>query len=167
MNESEREQFEKKMAKWGEELTEQVIRAMWLRTIDLFWVEHLNAMESLRTGIGLRGYGQHNPLVAYRQEAYHLFERLKGGIEQEVVRLLLTIEVNRQTPPTTAQPALPHDLEYQGAKKTGDPASAVSAKMESETEKRDTPVQATSDRVGRNDPCPCGSGKKYKKCHGK
>ena len=170
MDEAQAQTYEAKASRWGEQLSEQVERAIWLRTIDTFWIEHLNAMEALRTGIGLRGYGQHDPLVAYRQEGYQLFERLKQGIEQEVVNLLLNLEIHPQA--THIQDSSPKiqtqsQLRLQGAddSRSAGFASGVSEQMNQEIENNQTIVHK-GEKVGRNDPCPCGSGKKYKKCHG-
>jgi preprotein translocase subunit SecA len=170
MDEAQAQTYETKASQWGEALTQEVERAIWLRTIDTFWIEHLNAMEALRTGIGLRGYGQHDPLVAYRQEGYQLFERLKQGIEQEVVNLLLNLEVQQQSEQRTAisdQKRTQPPLRLQGADDSHSAGftSGVSQQMNQEVE-RNTTVVNEGEKVGRNDPCPCGSGKKYKKCHG-
>ena len=170
MDEVQAQAYQQKSEQWGEELAEQVERAIWLRTIDTLWIEHLNAMEALRTGIGLRGYGQHDPLVAYRQEGYQLFERLKRGIEQEVVGLLLNLEVQSQAaqiPTSSSQPPAQRQIRLAGAddSQSAGFGSEVQKSMGQEAE-RHTATSQAADKVGRNDPCPCGSGKKYKKCHG-
>ncbi|MBI4175406.1 preprotein translocase subunit SecA [Candidatus Berkelbacteria bacterium] len=173
MADEERTAYLEKTASWDENLRQHLPRLVWLRTIDTFWVEHLNAMEALRTGIGLRGYGQHDPLVAYRQEGYQLFERLKHGIEQEVVRVLLSLQVQTSSEQRIAnsdQENKPQHLRLQGA---DDSQSAgfeggTSRQMEQEAGRADRSQAAgDSPRLGRNEPCHCGSGKKFKKCHGK
>ncbi len=164
MDEGQVKTYKDKASQWGEALTEQIERAIWLRIIDTLWVEHLNAMEALRTGIGLRGYGQHDPLVAYRQEGYQLFERLKQGVEQEVVRLLLHLEVQMQNQPvSTANPG--RNLQFRGADDTRT-TGFRSEQMEAEANRTSQSESVAGPKTGRNDPCPCGSGKKYKKCHG-
>jgi preprotein translocase subunit SecA len=102
-------------------------------------------------------------LVAYRQEGYQLFERLQRGIEQEVIRLLLHLEIQNQPQPLTPLPAK-QNLRFRGA----DDSKTAGFRTEQMTAEADRQSQSspTSEKVGRNDPCPCGSGKKYKKCHG-
>ena len=168
MDEGQTETYQAKAERWGVALTEEVERAIWLRTIDTLWIEHLNAMEALRTGIGLRGYGQHDPLVAYRQEGYQLFERLKQGIEQETVNLLLNLEVQQSAQRSgISDQESRRQLRLQGAddSRSAGFSSGVPDQMNQEIERNAT-VSPEADKVGRNDPCPCGSGKKYKKCHG-
>ncbi len=181
MTDEQRAKYEEKAARWGMELVEQVERAVWLQSINTLWVDHLNAMEALRTGIGLRGYGQHDPLVAYRQEGHSLFERLQRGIEQEVTTILTNAEIQSQQP--IAQPVQEHRrLNFQGADDSqtagfsgdsrlangdmGNVGASTSAGI-SNSKLHPPAGGANSDKVGRNDLCPCGSGKKYKKCHGK
>ena len=124
-----------------------------LRVVDSKWTDHIDAMDQLRQSIGLRAYGQNNPLVEYQTEGYKMFEEMVGAIEYEVTRLFMKAEirqnVQREQVPTgeAVQPT------------TGD------AKENSNTSAKKQPVHVN--KVGRNDPCPCGSGKKYKNCHGK
>lgn len=167
-SDDERAAYEARSAGWESELVPQIERTVWLRTIDMLWVEHLNSMEALRTGIGLRGYGQHDPLVAYRQEAYGLFERLKQAIEQEVVRLLLSLEIRGQAPVATKEEVVPKNLTFKGAddSKSAGFRGDTSEQMNQEAE-RSTELADSGPKIGRNDLCHCGSGKKYKKCHGK
>jgi len=131
-------------------------RAVLLRAIDLLWIEHLSVMTSLRTGIGLRGYGQRDPLIEYKHEAYQMFQELLNTINQEVA--FTFFKYARHAADMKVQEELQKSL-YQrkgmqlaGAQETSD-AHPVSQ-------------GGSYEKVGRNDPCPCGSGKKYKKCHG-
>lgn len=168
MGEEQRQKYVAKTVQWAEGLVEQVERAVWLQTINTFWVDHLNAMEALRTGIGLRGYGQHDPLVAYRQEGHQLFELLRRGIEQEVVTVLGNAEIQQPQAPAQEQRRLNYqgadDSQTAGFEANGSTPTAVGDRATGQA----SPAQpAQSDKVGRNDPCPCCSGKKYKKCHGK
>lgn len=157
----------------GASIMRQIERAVALRAIDTLWVEHLDVMTHLREGIGLQGYGQRNPLVEYKKEAYRLFTTLIGSIQKEVVYSIFKVHV--QTP---SEPSL---LERQGVKMQGaeEPTGAHFAAgkketaMQKEAENRqEADAVASRDRtpdgvkIGRNDPCFCGSGKKYKKCHG-
>lgn len=149
---------------------------MLLRAIDTLWVEHLEAMQHLRTGIGLRGYGQHDPLVEYKRESHHMFLELLDMIQKQVVYGIYKVGAVTQIAPSIIDiekarlilraPAKVlsegagqfHDVEETGEKQagTGEPSLDVQEKWR-------TPDGA---KIGRNAPCPCGSGKKYKKCHG-
>jgi preprotein translocase subunit SecA len=126
-----------------------------LRSIDSLWVDHLVSLNYLRTGIGLRGYGQRDPLVEYKKESYHMFNQLLANIQKEVVYSFFKVGVGLQLAPTVMAA---DKMTLEGAKKT---MSAQGAHIEKKERKED------GTKVGRNDPCPCGSGKKYKKCHGK
>ncbi len=175
MTDEEAAQFEAKIAHYGLSLIQQVERMLYLRTIDQFWIEHLNQMEELRTGIGLRGYGQVDPLVEYKREAYNLFERLLTSIEMDVVQNLLRVEITAQAPESQAPT---QNLQFQGADESlaGGSIVPTSANPDQALEEIETAVQEHTQRetsapsnepkVGRNDPCWCGSGKKFKKCHG-
>ncbi len=173
MTEEERQNFEAKITQYGLSLVQQAERFIYLRTIDQYWIEHLNQMEELRTGIGLRGYGQVDPLVEYKREAYNLFERLLLSIENEVAQTVLRMEIT-QAP----QPEVPtQNLTFQGADEslagggiipTSENPDAAMQEVQSTVREHvsGTPAASTEPKVGRNDPCPCGSGKKFKKCHG-
>jgi preprotein translocase subunit SecA len=117
-----------------------------LRSIDQLWVEHLTEVDDLRRGIGLRGYAQEDPLNAFKREAFTLYDEFQGLIRVSIGRSILRVTVVQKEAPRPKIVA-------------SSAASATSAPVPK------TPVAAATD-VGRNDPCPCGSGKKYKKCHG-
>ena len=122
-----------------------------LRVVDMKWTDHIDAMDQLRQSIGLRAYGQNNPLVEYQTEGYNMFEDMVGAIEFEVTRLFMKAEIRQN---------VQREQVAQGQPQQEDPdAGKVSA------DQRKKPAQ--SKKVGRNDPCPCGSGKKFKNCHGK
>ena len=124
-----------------------------LRVVDSKWTDHIDAMDQLRQSIGLRAYGQNNPLVEYQTEGYKMFEEMVGAIEYEVTRLFMKAEIRQNVQReqvSTGEAVQPT---------TGD------AKENSNTSAKKQPVHVN--KVGRNDPCPCGSGKKYKNCHGK
>ena len=122
-------------------------RQLMLRAVDGLWVRHLTDLEALREGIGLRAYGQQNPLVAYRKEAHEMYEALLGRIQETVAR---TVYLMPQAPVTRPrQQRL--QARHPGAQAGGRQAQPA----------QDVPVQS----LGRNDPCWCGSGKKYKHCH--
>lgn len=121
-----------------------------LKVVDSHWMEHLDAMDALREGIGLRAYGQRDPLVEYKFEAYEMFEAMKEAIVDDVVRYMYRVNV-------VTQPVVEDHLSE---------ASTNNPNVDGSTETPKEPVRNDS-TVGRNDPCPCGSGKKYKNCCGK
>jgi len=132
-------------------------KAILLQSIDMFWVDHLDAIEHLRRGIGLQGYGQRDPLVEYKKEAYRMFSELLTAIDKYVAMAVFKVQIATEVAEQQLQTSLPGagKLHLVGPAKEGDEHVA------------DDPV--TDERfkdVGRNDPCPCGSGKKFKKCHG-
>ncbi len=144
--------YEEKEKEIGPELLREIERVVTLRTIDENWIDHLNLLDHLREGIGLRGYGQVDPIVVFAQEAYELFEALKVKIQTEIVTRLFRVQVAREKP-VERKSAYNILGVYQPAP-GGDGKGGV-------TLRRRLP------KVGRNDPCPCGSGKKYKKCCGR
>ncbi|MEI5992985.1 preprotein translocase subunit SecA [Candidatus Enterococcus mansonii] len=121
-----------------------------LRVVDTKWTDHIDAMDQLRQSVGLRAYGQNNPLVEYQTEGYNMFEEMIGAIEYEVTRLFMKSEIRQN---------VQREQVAQGQ------ASHPSDEEESTSEKQ-KPIHV-DEKIGRNDPCPCGSGKKYKNCHGK
>ena len=132
-----------------------VERQLILRSIDNLWVQHLSAIDYLRTGIGLRGYGQRDPLVEYKREGYMLFTQLLNQINLKIVYNIFKITLSqkqRQTKPTKFVGENPYKKQMENRKDEDNRAQAA---------------KSAKDDVGRNDPCPCGSGKKYKKCCGK
>jgi preprotein translocase subunit SecA len=133
-----------------------------LRALDTLWIEHLEALNYLRTGIGLRGYGQRDPLVEYKRESYRLFQELLSYVQKDVVFAVMAIETAMRTMPGLMER---EGIVLSGAAKTQTVAGSgihegeiVGGASETET--------VNGEKIGRNDVCPCGSGKKYKKCHG-
>ena len=118
MEEDVRRQYDKKYQKIGPENMNQIERLVYLRSIDLMWVEHLNAMELLRQGIGLRGYGQRDPLVEYKAEAYHLYQRLLGNINAQVVEILLKAEIVPQPQQLAVEQQPRRSMEMRGAEES-------------------------------------------------
>lgn len=124
-----------------------------LRVVDTKWTDHIDAMDQLRQSVGLRAYGQNNPLVEYQTEGYNMFEEMIGAIEYEVTRLFMKSEIRQNVQrEQVAQGEAVHPSDEE------EPHSNTSAKKQ--------PVHV-DEKIKRNDPCPCGSGKKYKNCHGK
>ncbi|HEY0846488.1 MAG TPA: preprotein translocase subunit SecA [Noviherbaspirillum sp.] len=147
-------------------------RSVMLQSIDTHWREHLAALDHLRQGIHLRGYAQKNPKQEYKREAFELFGQMLDLIKNEVVRIVMTVRIQSREEIDAAEEQLAHqhveNVHYQHA--DFDPNAApeeLLAPTANPEEQRAQPVVNALPKVGRNDPCPCGSGKKYKQCHGK
>jgi len=178
------DKYERKEALVPTEILRRIERDIMLQIVDAQWKDHLYSLDHLKEGIGLRGYGQRDPLVEYKKESFTLFQAMKGRIDEEMVRYLWRLtpvrgddpeaaEV-RQPPPRRApqvtlsaqQPPPPSPF---GAIGSGSAAAAPpEAPRPARTGGDDVikQVKREEPKVGRNDPCPCGSGKKFKKCHG-
>ena len=118
-----------------------------LRVVDEYWIDNIDAMDDLKQGIGLRAYGQHDPVIAYKEEGFQKFQAMINAIREETVRRMFLVQL---------RPAQEVKRE-KVAKETGTTAA------QGNTVKKQ-PVRTAATKVGPNDPCPCGSGKKYKKC---
>jgi len=146
----------------------EITKGILIRAIDTLWIEHLEAMAHMRQGIGLRGYGQQDPLVEYKKEAFRLYSELNSLIQKQVVYSIFKVsDMGQFKAPNLADRA----KNFQAPAKTMEANSSPMFKSGNSENKQDM-VQAkakdeTGKKVGRNDPCPCGSGKKYKKCHGR
>jgi preprotein translocase subunit SecA len=136
--------------KTGEPILRELERMVMLSLVDTKWREHLYEMDYLQEGIGLRAYGQRDPLVEFQREAYSMFEEMKDAIQEEFVLYIYRVELVRQDEPARPRP---QRVTLSG----GEGAAAPRATGGS---------QGAGDKTPRNAPCPCGSGKKYKKCHG-
>ena len=136
-----------KEKRYGAKAMRELERICLLRNVDSKWMEHIDNMDQLKQGMGLRGYGQHDPVVEYRIEGFAMFDEMIASIREDAVHMLLTIEIRQQN----AEPK-----REQIAKPTGDNAPGDTGA------KAPAPVRVT--KIGRNDPCPCGSGLKWKKC---
>ncbi|MBI3522453.1 MAG: preprotein translocase subunit SecA [Chloroflexi bacterium] len=156
------ETYEAREAAFGPELMRAVERWVLLRTIDTHWTEHLTAMEELREGIYLRGYGQQDPLVAYKGEAHRFFDEMTARIATGVAQTILRVSVK------TAEQAEQDEAQRTAATPVGTTTttSAATTARSSGSGSRTATAIAPA-KIGRNDPCYCGSGKKYKKCHGR
>jgi preprotein translocase subunit SecA len=135
--------YEQREKELGSDNMRVVERLVMLRTIDSLWVEHLTAMENMREGIGLQAVGQRDPLVAYKTEGHNQFQNLLSAIQHDVAHTIYHVKIERREAPQKAQVPVP-------AQAGGSKKPKVGGK-----------------KVGRNDPCPCGSGKKYKHCCGR
>ena len=137
--------YEAKEAAYGPAVMRELERVVMLRVVDEYWMDNIDAMDDLKQGIGLRAYGQHDPVIAYKEEGYQLFEAMITAIREETIRRLFLVQLR------TNQEVKRQKV----AQETGTSAPDKSVKKQ--------PVRNTQ-KVGPNDPCPCGSGKKYKKC---
>lgn len=142
--------YKEKEENVGSPIMRELERVILLRNVDSKWMEHIDAMTELRNGIGLRAYGQHDPVIEYKREGFDMFDAMIDAIREDTVRMIFLAQIRRQEEPKREQVA--HETSAQGA----DDGSEV----------KPTPHRAEA-KVGRNDPCPCGSGLKYKKCCGK
>ncbi len=130
-------------------------KVVMLRSIDDLWIEHLETMDHLRKGIGMQGYGQRDPLVEYKKEAYRLFHEFLSHINERVTRTIFKVQIAREAA----------DQEMRQMSSMAKPVELSGPMKEEGNESRSTPDRAFKN-IGRNEPCPCGSGKKFKKCHG-
>ena len=135
-------------AEYGSEIMRRIEKMVLLQVTDGRWMEHLRAIDDLREGIGLRAYGQKDPLMEYQFEAFNMFQQLVASIQEDCLKLLFRV---RLVDPSQAQPK--------------DRLQGAQTNQSGEAPER-APRQV-GHKVGRNDPCPCGSGKKYKKCCGR
>ena len=140
--------YQAKENAYGESLMRELERVVMLRVVDEYWMDNIDAMDDLKQGIGLRAYGQHDPVVAYKEEGYQMFESMIESIKEETVRRMFLVRVQPQ--------------QEVKREKVAKETSAAGASDGSAVKK--APIRNASKKVGPNDPCPCGSGKKYKKC---
>ena len=152
------EAYKAREAELGAPLLRELERFIVLQVVDNHWKEQLHNMDVLRQGIGLRGYGQRNPLQEYAFEAYNLFEEMKANIRLNVAKLLFRVQV--QTEGALERKEQRRPVSYTDTKDLPQPGLGAGGGGKT------APIRA-DDKVGRNDPCPCGSGKKYKHCHGR
>ncbi|MBR5524323.1 MAG: preprotein translocase subunit SecA [Clostridia bacterium] len=143
--------YEAKEQKYGDKMMRELERVILLQTVDRYWMDHIDNMDELRRGIHLRAIGQHDPVVVYRNEGFEMFEQMVSAIREDTAHAILTVEVRAQEEPQRKQIA----------KETGTNAGGDG------TDKKQPVRKTASQKVGRNDPCPCGSGKKYKQCCGR
>jgi preprotein translocase subunit SecA len=155
--------FAAKLAVVGSEQFTPFMRMVLLQAIDSHWREHLAALDYLRQGIHLRGYAQKNPKQEYKREAFELFSQLLDVVKMEVTRVLMTVRIQTQEQVAQAAEAIEEKASHVANVTYTHPNEDGSVSQDTDP----TTLAAAVPRVGRNDPCPCGSGKKYKLCHGK
>jgi preprotein translocase subunit SecA len=161
-----------KAAQWGPDVMRYVEKSILLQTLDQLWREHLLMLEHLRQVIGLRGYGQRDPLNEYKAEAFNLFETMIQNLREAVTSQLMRVEIVQQ--PAQEPPPLPYMEAHKVDATTGedelafaDATVSYGAATATAPASRDRNDPSSWGKVGRNEPCPCGSGKKFKHCHGK
>ena len=140
--------YEARKAEFTEEVTDEVERTVLLRNVDIHWMEHIDAMDQLKHSMGLMGYGQKDPVIIFRDEGIQMFDEMTSAIQNDTVTGVLTVQIQKEQP-----------IERKEVVKI----TATSGASDGTVKKQ--PVKKAA-KVGRNDPCPCGSGKKYKKCCG-
>lgn len=148
----------------GEQVWQEIIKYAYLSSIDNLWIDHLDAVDDMREGIGLRGYGQRDPLVEYKAEAYTMFERLMTQVDSEFAKRLFRIQVGAgplEARPLASEVGQAVEIKQDAAKPTSSNNDFLTAMQTLQK----TSVENEHKKLGRNDPCWCKSGKKYKKCH--
>ena len=149
----------------GSEIMRRFEKDVMLQILDNHWKDHLAAMDYLRQGIGLRGYAQKNPKQEYKREAFEMFEQLLERIKHDVVGILAKVQVHsaEEVQAMEEQRRRQQDIQYEHE----EARSALNPQTEQKEESKEQPFRRTERKIGRNEPCPCGSGKKYKHCHGR
>lgn len=148
--------YNEKEEEIGAEKMRAVERMILLRVVDNMWMDHIDAMDQLRTGIGLRGIGQQDPAAAYSHEGFDMFEQMIAEIREQTVKFCCNVSLQTESERKSAV------RESHEVKK-----EYVDEDVEDGEETKQMPIRRDAPKIGRNDPCPCGSGKKYKNCHGK
>jgi preprotein translocase subunit SecA len=146
--------YEQRETEFTPPVMRQIEKIVMLQTLDSLWKDHLLAMDHLKEGIGLRGYAQQNPLVEYQKEGFSMFEALMATMQRDVVEKCFSVQVTRQQ-------------DVQQMEEQPKPQKMVMSHGGETQDAGPQTVKRDAEKVGRNDPCPCGSGKKYKRCHGK
>ena len=137
--------YEAKEAAYTPAIMRELERVVMLRVVDEYWMDNIDAMDDLKQGIGLRAYGQHDPVVAYKEEGFQMFEAMIQAIREETIRRMFLVQI--RTNQEVKRVKVAKEVSTSGDKTV-----------------KQQPVRNKDKKVGPNDPCPCGSGKKYKKC---
>jgi preprotein translocase subunit SecA len=155
--------YAQKRSETGDEAMLVLERLVLLRVIDSLWVEHLTAVDDMRRGIGLRAYSQRDPLNEFKVEAYRMFDELKSTIRHDITHTIFRVTLTREPPRPLQRPMMESRPDVTGAAAA---ASATAVATGGNGSRPAAPARASGPKLGRNDPCWCGSGKKYKRCHG-
>ena len=161
--------YAEKEAQTGAEVMRHFEKAVMLQVLDSMWKEHLAAMDYLRQGIGLRGYAQKNPIQEYKREAFELFTQLLNKIKTEVISILTRVRVRAEEDVQAVEQQRRSNvtMRYEHAEATAMAAGGGGGDVAADDQESHTPYVREGRKIGRNEPCPCGSGKKYKQCHGR
>ncbi len=162
--------YDKKVKHFGKELADKAEQIVVLQSIDSHWMDHIDAMAHLREQVAFSGYAQRDPLIEYQDQGFRMFEKLLNTIASTTVRTLLQIDFQQfAAPPVTEEPEnlVTNADEIEGQLAGGSDPVDLGALAKPGAKKSAPAPTSSQPKVGRNDPCPCGSGKKYKKCHGK
>jgi len=166
-------QWKEKEALAGADVLRQFERSLMLQSLDEKWREHLANLDHLRQGIHLRGYAQKNPKQEYKREAFELFSDMLDRIKHDVVKIMLTVQVRTQQDVQAVEEPVPvtnvryQHADYEEALGNGNGGNGDGDTAVATAPPKAVPFARAGQKVGRNDPCPCGSGKKYKQCHGR
>ena len=157
------DRYEQRQVEIGSpEMMREAERMILLRTVDSKWMDHIDAMDDLRDSIGMRGYAQHDPVVEYRREGFVMFDEMTNAIREDAVRLMMRARFTAEN--TNRRHDVARNIS-EGHGSSGMPAAAAARPVQAAPPAA-MPTHRDATKVGRNDPCPCGSGKKYKNCHG-
>ena len=174
--------YSEKEKLYGTETMRELERVILLRNVDTQWMDHIDAMDELKRGIGLRSYAQKDPVVEYRFEGFEMFDQMVNTIREDTVKTLFLVQIRRprQQEAVAARPPMEEQPENEQPSVEDKPSAETQPQQEeykelkrvqvakpTSTNEHSTTVQRTVKKIGRNDPCPCGSGKKYKKCCGR
>jgi preprotein translocase subunit SecA len=172
--------YDKKVAEIGPQIMHEVEKQVMLRQLDSHWKEHIAALDYLRQGIHLRGYAQRNPKQEYKREAFEMFSSMLERVKHDTISILLKIQIRRPEDVQAVEPAAPDPrtlrFQHAAAPSLTQPPPAPEPRPSALPDPRMRPPPAAepvapyvreAPKVGRNDPCPCGSGKKFKQCHGR
>jgi preprotein translocase subunit SecA len=173
-----KEAYDAKIAIVGRQAFSGFERSIMLQTLDQSWREHLTALDALRQGIHLRGYAQKQPKQEYKREAFELFGALLDRVRADIVKVLMNVRIQTQEEARQAEQQIEEASERRveharaqhadfNAELSAEPADVEALTLPDEEAAKAQPFKRYGDKIGRNDPCPCGSGKKYKQCHGK
>jgi preprotein translocase subunit SecA len=157
--------YKAKEAQAGPEQMRRIEKEVMLYVLDSQWKEHLAAMDYLRNSIHLRGYAQKNPKQEYKREAFEMFTAMLGSMKQEVVQILTRLQLQEMPQPEPQPDPAEFNFQHEEFTGLGEPESVEAAPDQGDAEQQ--PYVRPAEKVGRNEPCPCGSGKKFKQCHGK
>ena len=146
--------YQRKETEFGEDTIRKLEKMVYLQVIDTLWKEHLLSMDHLKEGIGLRGYGQRDPLREYQKEGYNMFLDLVERINSETIEKLYMVQLAKEPMPMQPTPSRPQQFVLSRGEGGAESPKGKTVKREGR-------------KIGRNEPCPCGSGKKYKKCCGR